>query len=145
MNSNSSGFTLLELIIVIFLITLMLGLSAVFFANTLPTGRFNAATREIAATIRQARHLALLKGEKQTIMIDMDSRSYGIKGLGNKTLTSGINIKVTDPLAGDITRGQYHMAFHTTGNAEGGTIVLWNNSREARINIDPVAGAVIIK
>lgn len=145
MNSNSSGFTLLELIIVIFLITLMLGLSAVFFANTLPKGRFNATTRDIASTIRQARHLALINGEKQTITIDMDSRSYGIEGRGNKTLTSGINIRVIDPLAGDITRGKYHMAFHTTGSAEGGTVVLWNSSREARIHIDPVAGAMIIK
>ena len=145
MNSNSSGFTLLELIIVIFLITLMLGLSSVFFANTLPTGRFNATTRDIASTIRQARHLALLNGEKQTITIDMDSRTYGIEGRGIKTLTSGINIRVTDPLVGDITKGQYHMAFHSAGGSEGGTVVLWNNSRVASINIDPVAGAVIIK
>jgi general secretion pathway protein H len=145
MKLNRSGFTLLELIIVIFLITLMIGLSAVFFANTLPSGRFNATAREIASTIRQARHLAQLNGEKQIITIDLDSRSYGIERRGEKTLPSGIDIKVIDPLAGDITSGKYHMAFHATGSSEGGTIVLWNSSRAAHINIDPVAGAVIIK
>ena len=145
MKLNRAGFTLLELIIVILLITLMVGLSAVFFANTLPSGKFNATAREIASTIRQARHLAQLNGEKQIITIDLDSRSYGIEGRGKKNLPSGIDIKVIDPLAGDITSDTYHMAFHATGGTEGGTIVLWNSSRAAHINIDPVAGAVIIK
>jgi len=145
MKLNRSGFTLLELIIVIFLITLMVGLSAVFFANTLPSGRFNATAREIASTIRQARHLAQLNGEKQILTIDLDSRSYGIEGRGEKKLPSGIDIKMIDPLAGDVTSGKYPMAFHPTGSTEGGTIVLWSSSRAAHINIDPVAGAVIIK
>ena len=86
MKLSRAGFTLLELIIVIFLITLMVGLSAVFFANTLPSGRFNATVRELASTIRQARHLAQLNGEKQIITIDLDSRSYGIEGRGKKNL-----------------------------------------------------------
>ena len=145
MKLNRSGFTLLELIIVIFLITLMVGLSAVFFANTLPSGRFNATAREMASTIRQAKHLAQLNGEKQVITIDMDSRSYGIEGRGEKKLPSGLHIKVTDPLTGDITNGQYHMTFHSAGSTEGGTVILWNNSKAAQIDVDPVAGAVIIK
>jgi general secretion pathway protein H len=145
MKLNRSGFTLLELIIVIFLITLMVGLSSVFFANTLPSGRFNATARDIASTIRQARHLAQLNGEKQVITINMDSGSYGIEGRGEKILPSGIHIKVLDPLAGDITSGKYHMGFYAAGRAEGGTIVLWNSNKAAHIDIDPVAGAVIIK
>jgi general secretion pathway protein H len=144
MKLNRSGFTLLELIIVLFLITLILGLSSVFFANTLPSGRFNASAREMAATIRQARHLAQLNGEKQVLTIDMDTRSYGLKGQGEKILPPGIHIKVIDPLAGEITSGSYRMAFHVAGNTEGGTVVLWNDAKVAQINIDPVAGAVII-
>lgn len=145
MKLNKSGFTLLELIIVIFLITLMVGLSAVFFANTLPSGRFSATTRELAATIKQARHLAQLNGETQVLTINMDSRSYGIEGRGEKNLPSGLRLKVIDPLTGDITSGKYHMTFHSAGSTEGGTVVLWDNKRIANINIDPVAGAVIIK
>ncbi len=139
------GFTLLELIIVIFLITLMLGLSGVFFANTLPSGRFNAATREIVSTIRQARHLAQINGEKQVITIDIDSRRYGIEGRSEKTLPAGIGIRIIDPVAGEIVNGTYRMSFYAAGSAEAGTVVLWNNNKTAHINIDPVAGAVIIK
>lgn len=145
MKHNRSGFTLLELIIVLFLITLMLGLSSVFFANTLPSGRFNATAREIAATIRQAKHLSQRIGEKQIVTINMDSKSYGIEGLAKKDLPAGISFKVIDPLAGEITGGRYHIAFHATGSTEGGTVILWNNTKAAQIQIDPVAGAVIIR
>ena len=85
MNLNRAGFTLLELIIVIFLITLVIGLSSVFFADTLPSGKFTASARELAATIRQARHLAQLKGEDEFITIDMDSRNYRMEGRGEKS------------------------------------------------------------
>ena len=142
---NRAGFTLLELIIVIFLIMLMTGLSSVFFANTLPSGRFTATARELAATIKQARHLAQLTGERELISIDMDSRSYRIEGRTEKTLPPGISIRVIDPFAGDIIRGKYLMTFHQTGKTEGGTIVLWNKTRTTFIQTDPVAGAIIIK
>jgi len=142
---GEAGFTLLELIIVIFLITLMLGLSSVFFANTLPSARFDATAREIAATIRQAKHLAQRKGEKQIVTINMDAKSYGIEGRGEKKLPIGLDIKVIDPLAGDITNGNYPIVFHMTGSTEGGTVILWNNSKVAQITIDPVAGAVIMR
>ena len=145
MKLNRAGFTLLELIIVIFLITLMVGLSAVFFANTLPSGRFNATAREIASTIRQARHLAQLNGEKQVVTIDMDSGSYGIEGRSEKKLPSGLHLKAIDPLTGGITSGKYRMTFHPAGSTEGGTVVLWYDAKSAQINVDPVAGAVIIK
>lgn len=140
---GKGGFTLLELIIVIFLVTLMIGLSAAYFAGSLPSGRFNAAAREIASTIRQARHLATLNGDKQVVTIDMDAGSYGIEGRGERKLPPGIDIKVIDPLAGDITKGKYHMVFRASGSSESGSIVLWNSSRTAQINIDPVAGSVI--
>lgn len=142
---NTSGFTLLELIVVLFLITLMLGLSSVFFANTLPSGRFNATAREIAATIRQAKHLAQRLGEKQVVTINMDSKSYGIEGRTRKELPSGVSFKVIDPLSGEITGGNYTIAFHATGSTEGGTVILWNSTRTAQILIDPIAGAVIIR
>ncbi|MBI5074883.1 MAG: prepilin-type N-terminal cleavage/methylation domain-containing protein [Nitrospirae bacterium] len=145
MKLDRTGFTLLELIIVLFLITLMLGLSSVFFANTLPTGRFNATAREIAATMRQAKHLAQRNGEKQIVIINMDAKSYGMEGQTGKTLPSGIFFKIIDPLAGELTRGSYPIAFQATGSTEGGTVILWNNARVARIDIDPVAGAVIIR
>jgi general secretion pathway protein H len=145
-NESKSGFTLLEVIIVLFLISLILGLSTVFFANTLPSTRLNATAREISATIRHARHLAYTNGEKQTITIDLDSRLYGIEGIAQKNIPSDIYIKVIDPLSGEIRSGKYSILFYETGGIEGsGTIVLFNNKKTIKIVLDPIVGSVVIR
>jgi general secretion pathway protein H len=142
---DPKGFTLLELIIVLFLITLILGLSTIFFANILPSNRFNATIRNISATIRQARTLSQTLGKEQTITIDLDSKKYGIEGRGVKDIPSDIYIKVIDPLSGEIHSGEYQLVFHTIGGVEGGTIVLWNNKKTVSIRMDPVVGSVVVK
>ncbi|MEW6416516.1 MAG: prepilin-type N-terminal cleavage/methylation domain-containing protein [Nitrospirota bacterium] len=143
--TKNNGFTLLELIIVLFLITLILGLSTIFFANILPSNRFNATIRDISATIRHARTLTRTHGETQIITIDLDSKKYGIEGRGIKDIPSDIYIKVIDPLSGEIDSGKYQLVLHAIGSIEGGTIVLWNNKKTVSIQMDPVVGSVVIK
>ncbi|MBI5639768.1 MAG: prepilin-type N-terminal cleavage/methylation domain-containing protein, partial [Nitrospirae bacterium] len=109
---NRAGFTLLELIIVMFLITLILAISTVFFAATLPSSRFNSTARDMASTIRHARTLSKLKGEEQVVFIDLDAHKYGIENLRSKDLSPDIDIRVDDPLAGEIIRGRYRLIFH---------------------------------
>jgi prepilin-type N-terminal cleavage/methylation domain-containing protein len=142
---KNSGFTLLELIIVLFLIALILGLSTILFVNILPSSRLNATAREMSATIRHAKHLALINGEKQTVTINLDSGSYGMEGIIHKNIPSGITIKVIDPLLGEIRNGQYPIIFSATGGMEGGTIVLFSNKKTIKLELDPVVGSVIIK
>jgi prepilin-type N-terminal cleavage/methylation domain-containing protein len=143
--SRCGGFTLLELLIVLFLSTLVMGLSAVFFANTLPSTRLNAAARDISATVRYARALAQIKGESQVVVIDLDSRNYGIRGRGAKSIPPDVNIRVTDPFSGDMDKGLYNIMAYNTGAVNGCTIVLWNDKKTVNIQTDPVVGAVVIK
>ena len=143
--SGWTGFTLLELVIVLFLITLILGISTVFLLNTLPTHRFNTTIREISAMIRHAKTLALIRGEKQTLIINLESRQYGIDGLVSKDLPQGTAIKVIDPFAGEIHTGTYPIYFLPSGGIEGGTIILTRNKTSVSIQPDPIVGSVVIK
>jgi len=142
---KDKGFTLLELIIVMFLIGLTLSLAAVLFSNSLPSSKFSATTREIAASIRHARTLAQLKGEKQTFTIDMEAHKYGIDTVTSRDIPPGISIKVADPLQGDVQSGKYQFDFPPTGGTQGGTIVLWNSKKTVRIEIDPIVGSAVVK
>lgn len=142
---NMDGFTLLELMVVFVLVTLILGLSAFFYSGTMPSGRLNAAAREITATIRHARSLSQIKAEKQVMTIDLDSRRYGIEGLGYKNIPSDTDIMVVDPLWGDVRNGIYRFVFRASGGVQGGTIVLWNKNREVKIYLDPVVGAAAVR
>ena len=143
--NDTKGFTLLEIIIVLFLITLITGMSTIFLLNALPSNKLNATARTLSATIRQARTLAQIHNEGKTVFIDLDSRKYGIVGLGSKDIPSEISIKVTDPMSGEILKGIYQIYVHSGGGVEGGTIQLWTSKKAVSIQIDPVLGAVVIK
>lgn len=143
--NNDKGFTLLELIIVMLLVGLMLSLAGVLFSNTLPSSKFGATTREIATTIRHARTLAQLRGENQTLTIDMEARKYGIDTVTAKDIPPDISIKIIDPLLGDVQTGKYQFNFPPIGGIEGGTIVLWNSKKTASIEVDPIVGSTVVK
>jgi general secretion pathway protein H len=145
MYRKDHGFTLLELIIVLFLISLIMGMVTLFFANVLPSNRFNATVRNVASTIREARSLARIDGQSQAVTIDLDSKTYGIEGRGSRNIPNDISIKVIDPVAGEVQQGKYQFILHPSGGIEGGTIVLWNAKKVVNIEPDPVAGSVVIK
>ncbi|MDD5008710.1 MAG: prepilin-type N-terminal cleavage/methylation domain-containing protein [Syntrophorhabdaceae bacterium] len=143
--TSCEGFTLLELIIVMFLATLILGLTTLVFSNTLPAARFEATGRELSATIRYMKSLAQNKGEDQALTIDLDTRQYGIAGRNMKTIPAGISIKVSDPVSGEILKGKYTMFFHAFGGVEGGTVILQFRKKTLYIQTDPVAGSVVMR
>ena len=142
---RTTGFILLELIIVLVLIAVIIGLAAIFFANSLPSYKFNATIRNISSTIKQARSLAKIHDEIQTVTIDMESKQYALEGHDPKDIPAGIAVKIIDPVSGEIQTGKYHFVLYPTGGIEGGTIVLWNAKRSVSIQLDPVVGTVVIK
>jgi len=145
MYRKDHGFTLLELIIVLFLMSLILGMATLFFANVLPSNRLNATVRSVSSTIREARSLARIDGQRQIVTIDFDSKTYGIEGFGSRNIPDDISIKVIDPVAGEVRQGKYQFVLHPSGGIEGGTIVLWNAKQAFTIQPDPVAGSIVIK
>lgn len=140
-----SGFMLLELIIVLFLMAVILGLSAIFFANSLPGYRLNATVRNISTTIKQARAYAKMLNEQQVVTIDLENRQYVLEGRNPRDIPPDVSIKIIDPVEGEITDGKYHIIVHATGGVEGGTLVLWNARKTLSIQVDPIIGTVGIQ
>lgn len=143
MKITKNGFTLLEIIIVLFFIVLIMGLSAVFFSNFLPSVKFTAAGREITAMVRQARSLARINAVNKTLIIDLDDKTYGIEGLARKKFPPDSQVKIIDPFSGEIIQGKYPVVFYPTGNMGGGTIIMSARKKLLRIDLDPIAGAII--
>jgi general secretion pathway protein H len=142
---SEKGFTLLEIIVVITLVVLILSFTTLFFGNVLPGARLNSAARELSAMMRYAKILAQNNGEPQTVLINLDTGRYGIEGVQTRNIPEGINIRVTDPVNGEVNRGSYPILFHESGIAEGGNITLWNTKRTLNIELDPIVGSVILK
>ncbi|MCI0468977.1 MAG: prepilin-type N-terminal cleavage/methylation domain-containing protein [Nitrospirae bacterium] len=142
---KSGGFTLLEMIIVLFLISLTAGLTAVFFAGALPSEKLNAAAREISSTIRHAKNRAVISGERQVITINLDAKEYAISGKEKRVVPDDVNIRVINSASETVSRGILYFVFYPTGGAEAGTVVLSTKKKRLDIQIDPIIGSVIIK
>jgi len=140
-----AGFTLLELVVVLFFITLILGLSTVFFSGSLTSVRIVSTAREVSATMKHAQSLARINHEKQIITVDLDAKRYGIEGHATREIPRDTQIKILDPFYGEILKGKYRFVFPVMGSAGGGTVVLWNNRKKFSVLSDPIAGSRILE
>lgn len=144
-NVGKEGFTLLELVIVMLLMTLVIGIATIFFANTLTSTTFNSTVRDVSTTIRHARSLAQIHGERRTVTIDLDAKTYWIDGKNVREIPSDVEIKIIDPVYGEIFEGTYQVVSNAMGGIQGGTIVLWNDKKTVSIQPDPIVGSVVVK
>lgn len=140
---KKNAFTLVELLIVLALVTLLLGLSLPYFANSLPTARLHEAARETAAMMRYAGTEARIENRDQTLIIDTNANTCAIEGKMSRTFPVDVQVKVIDPFLGEVRRGKYAMLFPSTGGAEGGTVVISTGTKAVSIRVDPIVGSVI--
>src|SRR5258705_5082957 len=73
------GFTLIELIVVVLILTLMTGLAVAKLDFLVPKYRLRAATRETAAVLQQARSPAASIGRDIYVRIHLSDRSYEMR------------------------------------------------------------------
>lgn len=141
----SRGFTFIEIMIVIFLMSLIVGITTIFFANTLPSAKHKATARELIATIKYARHLAFAKNEKQIINIDLDAKKYSIEGREIKTIPSELSITVygNEVNANPVRQGKYIISYDTTNGSDWSFIELARKEKIITIKSDPIMIAEI--
>lgn len=137
------GFTLLELMVVIFIMALALGLAGTTFSRSLPSSKLDATLREMMAAMKQARVQAVTTGERKALIINLDARRYGPEGKAPRSWPEEVTVEVNDPMEGTIVRGEYRIVFYPGGASEGGPILLSAGKKKAVLELDPVLGARI--
>lgn len=142
---SKRGFTLIEILVVLFLMSLILGISAVFFGNALPSAKQKAAAKEIAATIKYAKHLADAKNQRQIVIFDLDTGSYGIKGGFTKSIPEKNFLAIYESYvnAESVTKGRYSIYYDSTGGSSWDKINLIRDKQTIQIKRDPILTAVI--
>lgn len=111
-NRNNKGFTLLELLITISLISVLSLMSFQGLANSIDSQNVNHAAKQVAFAINKARYYAKAKGENTHIVLEINSNTYEISADDVSLLnansidgTSGElpdNVTITDNTCGDL-------------------------------------------
>jgi general secretion pathway protein H len=142
---HSHGFTLLEVIVVLAVMSLSISLGAVYFAGDRTSSRVAGIAREVSGVIKHGRALAAETGEAQSVVFDLESRTYGIEGRTPKRVPADIGMLIVEQFQGEISRGTYSMRILPSGGIQGGVIVLRKGQASLSIHPDPIVGVTVVK
>lgn len=148
--ARGAGFTLLEVLVTLVIMTLAVSLVAPRFGEALPGAELKAETRKVAALLRHARSQAVvlnreiqirLVQEPAALSISTQAQPYRPRGQVRLELNPGQASEDIDQAdqQGEVIR------FFPEGHSSGGSITLSReDGRSASISIDWLTGRVSI-
>jgi len=149
---KESGYSLIELLIVLAIIAVLTGLAQASFTAQLPHLRLNHAARALVSDLRWARQLAIAQGQPVQMVLDLERDRYRIERQSQPGIPIGGVRDLQDRRQGfgeidlvDSTRGQT-LTFNPQGTTNSWTTITLKNRTGEQRQITVVAtGRVKIK
>ena len=91
------GFTLVELLVVLVIISLMLALVGTSISRNVTGAEMRTAAHKVAANLRYTRTQAILQKSEQVFLVDTENRSFQAPGRRLEELPEGIAIQGGTP------------------------------------------------
>jgi general secretion pathway protein H len=137
------GFTLIELIVVLFILSLTTAIILPSFWKT-EEATIKSDARYIASTLRYINDNAISKKQKYVFTIDLDKNSWGFKSSQENrqiTMSKGAELQnVVIPSLGEVSTGEVLLLFGPTGTEEPVLIHLKKNNYEYTVFFDHISG-----
>ena len=135
--SANSGFTLLELLVVLAIVSVVLG-TMVLARPSAVGARVNAAARGVVATLRLARADAIARNTEATVSVDPGTGVVAFSH-GNWQLPRGAQVTITFAES-ERTGAGGSLRFYPDGQSSGGEINLRLEGRPARVTVSWLTG-----
>jgi general secretion pathway protein H len=139
----NKGFTLLELMVVLFIVVLGFSAIGINLSSGNNATEIKAAARDIVSALRYARGQALISHQETTLALDLTNNSYTVSSRG-KVYPIPKAIKVTVVTAqSEITgEGLGNIRFFADGSSTGGRITLQRGKVAWQIDINWLTGQI---
>ena len=141
------AFTLIELVVVLFIVGLLAAVAVPRFAGSAVRQRVDAAARRVAADLNLARRHAYQASTSQTVGFDVLADSYKLAGMPDPDRPAvDYEVDLNDePYQAELLSanfsGNAKVIFDAYGMPDfGGTIVVAVGDRKRTVNVDPDTG-----
>jgi general secretion pathway protein H len=127
------GFTLVELMIVLAIMSLAVGLALPLLAKRAPAAALGGATQQVRAALTAARWAAI--AEDREVVFTGDYDGYRIDGAHHPLVGGDLRVEL---------RGGARLSFFPSGGSSGGRVVLRAGAGQREIAVDAVTGRAIL-
>lgn len=141
---RATGFTLIEILVVILLIGIAAAAVSVSVSQGLASARVSAASGELAAALRATRARAIVSGQQQVFEVDTAQRVYRGSDKRDVRLPQGMRISVTSAQEDQAGPTTGRIRFFPDGSSTGGHITLQRERRQWLVNVSWLTGAVSV-
>lgn len=151
-DGSETGFTLIELTVLVVIMILVTAVSLPGLSGTVRTLSLKTSAREISSTCRLARNLAITSKTEHRVLFDIEKHIYRIEGPGalqglkvNRKIADGLSLSQDcDPedFPG-ATESKFVFIFFAGGFTSGGCINLSNGAANIALRLDPITGRMV--
>lgn len=107
-------------------------------------GQLEASAQRAAAGLRDTRTRAMATGKPQWFTIDLRGHAWAAPGRDPRAFPADANVQVTSAAEESNQAGVARIRYFPDGSSSGGNIVLSEDRRSARIDVDWLTGAVTV-
>lgn len=141
-NVRQQGFTLLEMLAVLVLLSIAYTLLAAGITRGLSSVRERQSVTELMQGMRQARAQAIFEGRPVSLHFDLPKACYAVGQYPSRCLGSNMQLRVE--VAAALMGEKVAIMFYPDGSSSGGNVSVTSASREARIDVSWLTGSIKI-
>lgn len=141
-SAPATGFSLIELLVVMILVVALFGLVGGSISRSLRGADIRNEAREVIAGLRHTRGQAIVQKSEQVFKVDADKLVWQAAGRPAQELPDGLDITLTtarSELTGENAGG---IRFYPDGSSTGGSILLSVDQREWYITVGWLTGEI---
>ena len=140
-----SGFTLVELLVVLVIMSLLLSLVPPLLSNVMPSVTIKATANDLLQDIKYVRNMAILRGRQTQIALNPVDGSYASSVKDNGSLVklpADIRLDLKISQLQDSGEETQTINFFADGSSNGGIVILRTNDQAFSVVVDWLTGKV---
>lgn len=146
-----TGFTLLELLVVLTIAGLLAAVVPPLYSQAVPGARLKTTTRDFALSLREARGSAITSGSQVDLRLLAEPPSYVVGSAPATRLPQAVSVTAYDYLsaadatltaASASTETEFVVRFFPDGSSNGAVIKLANGSTAYRVDVSWLLGDI---
>ena len=139
------GFTLVELLVVLLILSVLLVAAPIAFDRVLPRLEVRADARAVADLLRDARGQAIRENLETTVLIDVARRTYRMEESGPEgRFADGVGVTLKIAASERLDDDSGRIRFFPDGTSTGGGVILERRGQNYSVLVDWLYGRVRI-